>query len=62
MRTPSRIVPASGYYEWRSAERGKQPYFISATDGAVLSIAGLWDQWKDPETGETISSATLRHR
>jgi putative SOS response-associated peptidase YedK len=25
----------------------------------VLSIAGLWDQWKDPETGETISSATL---
>jgi len=26
---------------------------------AVLSIAGLWDQWKDPETGEAISSATL---
>jgi putative SOS response-associated peptidase YedK len=25
----------------------------------VLSIAGLWDQWKDPETGEAISSATL---
>jgi len=53
------IVPASGYYEWRPAEGGKQPYFISAADGAVLSIAGLWDQWKDPETGEAISSATL---
>ena len=53
------IVPASGYYEWHAAESGKQPYFISAVDGAVLSIAGLWDQWKDPETGETISSATL---
>ena len=25
----------------------------------MLSIAGLWDQWKDPETGEAISSATL---
>ena len=37
------IVPASGYYEWRPAEGGKQPYFISAADGAVLSIAGLWD-------------------
>jgi putative SOS response-associated peptidase YedK len=24
-----------------------------------LSIAGLWDQWKDSETGEMISSATL---
>jgi putative SOS response-associated peptidase YedK len=52
-------VPASGYYEWRPAEGGKQPYFISAAYGAVLSIAGLWDQWKDPETGEAISSATL---
>ncbi|MGA9486817.1 MAG: SOS response-associated peptidase [Methylocella sp.] len=53
------IVPASGYYEWRAAEGGKQPYFISAANCAVLSIAGLWDQWKDPETGEAISSATL---
>ncbi len=53
------ILPASGYYEWRAAEGGKQPYFISAADGTVLSIAGLWDQWKHPETGEAISSATL---
>ena len=53
------IVPASGYYEWQTIDRVKQPYFISAGDGAVLSIAGLWDQWKEPETGETILSATL---
>ena len=53
------IVPASGYYEWCKVEGGKQPYFISAADGEVLSIAGLWDQWKEPESGETISTATL---
>jgi putative SOS response-associated peptidase YedK len=53
------IVPASGYYEWRKVEGGKQPYFISAANGELLSIAGLWDQWKEPESGETISSATL---
>jgi putative SOS response-associated peptidase YedK len=53
------VVPASGYYEWRAAGGGKQPYFISAADGAVLSIAGLWDQWKDPETAAEISSCTL---
>jgi putative SOS response-associated peptidase YedK len=52
-------VPASGYYEWRAGEGGKQPYFISAADGTVLSIAGLWDEWKEPETGETILSCTL---
>jgi putative SOS response-associated peptidase YedK len=52
-------APASGYYEWRAAEGGKQTYFISAANGAVLSIAGLWDQWKDPETGKANSSTTL---
>jgi len=50
-------VPASGYYEWRTMEGGKQPYFISAANGAVLSIAGLWDQWKEPESVETISGS-----
>jgi putative SOS response-associated peptidase YedK len=53
------IVPVSGYYEWRAADGGKQPYFISAADGAMLSIAGLWDQWKDPLIGKAIASATL---
>jgi putative SOS response-associated peptidase YedK len=53
------IVPTSGYYEWRAVEGGKQPYFISAADGGVLSIAGLWDEWKDPQAGETIVSCTL---
>jgi putative SOS response-associated peptidase YedK len=53
------IVPASGYYEWRAVEGGKQPYFISAANGEVLSIGGLWDQWKDPQAGETIVSCTL---
>ncbi len=41
---------------WRAAEGGKQPYFISAADGAVLSIAGLWDEWRDLETGDAVLS------
>jgi putative SOS response-associated peptidase YedK len=53
------VVPMSGFYEWRQMEDGKQPFFISAADGAVLSCAGLWDNWKDREKGETIRSATL---
>jgi putative SOS response-associated peptidase YedK len=53
------IVPASGYYEWRPAAGGKQPYFISSADGTVLSIAGLCDEWKNPETSETVFSCTV---
>jgi putative SOS response-associated peptidase YedK len=52
-------VPASGYYEWLKMPDGKQPYFISAADGGVMSFAGLWDQWKNPETGETLTSFTI---
>jgi putative SOS response-associated peptidase YedK len=53
------IVPASGYYEWVKRPDGKQPYFISAADGGVLSFAGLWDRWKSPETGEPMTSGTI---
>jgi len=54
------IVPAPGYYEWRTVEGGKQPYFMSAADDEVLSIAGLWDQWKDRETGEVMARRRCR--
>ena len=35
------IIPASGYCEWLKRPDGRQPYFISAADGGVLSFAGL---------------------
>jgi putative SOS response-associated peptidase YedK len=53
------IVPASGYYEWTATPDGKQPYFISAAEGGVLSFAGLWERWKNPETGEFATSCTI---
>ncbi len=37
------LVPADGWYEWRRlSPRQKQPYFLTASDGAVLAFAGLW--------------------
>jgi putative SOS response-associated peptidase YedK len=53
------VVPASGYYEWLKRPDGKQPYFISAAQGGVLSFAGLWDRWKNRETGELVTSCTI---
>jgi putative SOS response-associated peptidase YedK len=35
------IIPASGYFEWKTMPDGKKPYYISAADGGVLSIAGV---------------------
>jgi putative SOS response-associated peptidase YedK len=53
------IIPASGYYEWLKVADGRQPYYISAADGGVLSIAGLWDRWTNPKTGEAVISCTM---
>jgi putative SOS response-associated peptidase YedK len=53
------LIPASGYYEWQPTPNGKQPYYISAADGSVLSFAGLWDEWQDIETSEIVKSCTI---
>jgi putative SOS response-associated peptidase YedK len=53
------LIPASGYYEWRSTPSGKQPYFFTRVDGVVMTFAGLQDAWRDPQTGETLRSCTM---
>ncbi|PZU87874.1 MAG: DUF159 family protein [Chelatococcus sp.] len=52
------IIPASGFFEWTGEKGDKTPHFISAADGNLLGLAGLWDRWKSPE-GEEIVSATI---
>jgi putative SOS response-associated peptidase YedK len=53
------LIPASGYYEWQNTPTGKQPYYYVARDGSPLTFAGLWDEWKDIETGEPLKSCTI---
>jgi len=53
------LVPASGFYEWKTEGKGKQPYFIHRKDGKPFAFAGLWSSWKDRESGETIDSFNL---
>jgi putative SOS response-associated peptidase YedK len=48
------IVPVDGFFEWK-AIRGagrKQPYAIAMKDGSPFGLAGLWENWKNPNTGE----------
>jgi putative SOS response-associated peptidase YedK len=45
------IVPASGYFEWRTVDIPgqkkplKQPYYVTRKDGLPWSFAGLWERW-----------------
>jgi len=52
------LVPASGFYEWKSETGGKQPYFITAKSKELISLAGLWERWdKGPE--QTLETFTI---
>ena len=52
------LVPASGYYEWRSENGRKQPYCCHI-DRQLFSMAGIWEHWQDAQGNETQSCAVL---
>ena len=44
----------------RGIAGGKQPWYFTARDGSpILTAAGLWDEWKDRQTGERLKSCTM---
>ncbi len=52
------LVVADGFYEWKSRGRGHQPYHFRSRDGALLGLAGLFEQWHGRD-GEVIESCTV---
>jgi putative SOS response-associated peptidase YedK len=52
------LVPANGYYEWRTEEAKRQPYRIGLRTGALFAFAGLWERWT-PEIGEPVDTFTI---
>jgi len=53
------IVLADGFYEWRRQNDAKTPYFISLAGGEPFALAGLWENWADKQTGESLQTTTL---
>jgi putative SOS response-associated peptidase YedK len=53
------LIPASGYYEWQETPHGRQPYYFTRRGGSVMTIAGLWEEWRHPDTNELIRSCTM---
>jgi putative SOS response-associated peptidase YedK len=53
------IIPADGFYEWRTTGEGRTPYYITLASGQPFAFAGLWETWQDRRSGERIETATL---
>jgi putative SOS response-associated peptidase YedK len=53
------LIPADGFYEWRTAGGGRrQPYYVRKRDGGPLAFAGLWETWTGPN-GEELDTAAV---
>src|SRR5215207_7721056 len=50
------IMPIDAFFEWKAifGQKAKQPFAIGMKDRSPFGLAGLWENWKDPSTGEWV--------
>ena len=50
------LVPVDNFFEWARAKgKGpKQPYAVAMRSGEPFALAGIWESWRRPESGEVV--------
>ncbi|MCP5277790.1 MAG: SOS response-associated peptidase [Thiobacillus sp.] len=52
------LIPADGFYEWKTEGRVKQPWYFSLKSGRPLAMGGLWESWRRPD-GEILRTCAV---
>lgn len=54
------LIPVNGFYEWQRTAGGKIPYWFTPGDEHdFFALAGIYDEWHDPATGETVTGSAI---
>jgi putative SOS response-associated peptidase YedK len=55
------LVPIDNFFEWRAINglKPKQPYAIGMKSGEPFALAGIWENWQRPSTGEWIRTFAI---
>lgn len=60
IRTQRCLIPADAFIEGPEKEKLNKPYVVYLLNKVrPFAFAGIWDQWKNPESGEIISSFAI---
>lgn len=52
------LVPADGFYEWKTVDKRKLPMRVRLKGGEPFAFAGLWDGWTAPD-GKELRTFTI---
>lgn len=56
------LIPADGFYEWQWLDpkgKHKKKYLVHLPNDSLFAFAGLWNCWRDNNTGETFHTYTI---
>jgi len=53
------IVPVKGFFEWQHSGKEKIPWYIYRSDNEIMSLAGIYDDWVETDTGKVISTFSI---
>nr|WP_243397149.1 SOS response-associated peptidase [Leptospira kmetyi] len=46
------LIPSTGFYDSQEVRNKSYPYRVYLKHEEIFCLAGIWDEWKDPETGD----------
>jgi putative SOS response-associated peptidase YedK len=53
------IVPVKGFFEWQHVGKDKIPWYIYRADNEIMSLAGIYEDWTESNTGEIYSTFSI---
>jgi putative SOS response-associated peptidase YedK len=53
------LVLSDGFYEWMTFNKQKYPHFIHLKEEQPFAMAGIWDEWKNQQTGDLIETFSI---
>jgi putative SOS response-associated peptidase YedK len=53
------LVPASAFFEWSGPPGHRTKWRVAPLDQPLFALAGLWERWFDPHTGDAVQTYTI---
>ena len=53
------LIPADGFYEWLTDDRGKRPLWFSRPDAELFAFAGVWAELRRRGSDDVLHSCAI---